>query len=845
MLRSRLKSWLTWQPQPPELLALMRPVKPWPVQIDRYSLGIDNTRIDVRLSPLFVTRARALVRTMVRHDVATHYWGKSESQPRPQELEAFRESYRALVEGAMPHRQQLAAADALRRQDPDTDQCESRRRQLDAADRMRLVELSLLKFLLQSVPGEIQHLRRQLEIARDGEQASERGQRLKYHEQLVTLAREERAVAYRVYRRLFRLVDKLETVHLRKLRKSFLGTSWPLPREILFNALLQLPNLLAEEEVMHHYPILYIEEQGRTYLRALNLCLVEVFKEYLPTWCQPGTRREGDEAAGRSAGLRLMDRRDQGGLVGFLETEILVSQLLREEEYRKPRNTWLDDPDNLSQLLDDQRLLPGSARSGSPRDERLGHQWRHFRRALQEELFRRLERLDILPQVVASYWTPRIHQELAGAVSARMIYEYLTGRQSKRKVLRRLTGSQAEVAPALVIKTLEFAAGEIKHLPRDSLREYALRILVDFLVLRRDLKLAYKTFEALDQIRLLSDEDDTTLSRTNGLLYEFSLPQERSDQQPIHNHVILKADVRGSSRIIAELLAKKLNPATHFSRNFFNPINEYLEDFGANKVFVEGDAVILSFLGYPGVGRRWLSVAHACGMATRILEVVNRQNLLNRRHGLPQLELGLGIAFCDEEPTFLYDGDRQIMISPAINLADRLSSCAKALRDSELFRGGRPFRVEVLVPQEGSDALAGAKTDVLRYNLNGIEMDDAAFAELTTELVLHRMDIEVAGQPQRFHIGRYPDRSGRMHWLVVREAPVRVWDSGRVREQRHPDGRRFYEVVVDPALRTLIRSKLRPVQGEGTVPPRRALAEDGSPAGSASQRRGPQGTSRT
>ncbi len=621
----------------------------------------------------------------------------------------------------------------------------------------------------------------------------------------MVLARQESSVAYRVYQRLFRLVDKLETMQLRKLRKSIMGVSWPVPREAMFNALLQLPNLLAESEVMHHYPMLFVEEHGKQYLDGLNHCIAEVFSDYLPTWTSP--RKGGGGEDSDTSSLRFMDRLDQGGLRGFLETEIILSQLLSEDEFRKPQYSWLDEPENLIQLL---REPAGTddAESEAPAEERRVKHWRQYRRAIRAELVQRVERMDIMLQVVASYWTPRIHRELGGKVSAQLVYDYLTGRQNKRKVLRRLAAGQTEVDPALVSKTLDFAAGEIRQLSRESRSEYAQRLLLDFLRLRRDLKLAYKTFEAMDQIRLLEEGDDLTLSRANNLMYEFRLSDEKGTEQRIRSHVIMKADVRGSTRITAELRAKKLNPATHFSQNFFNPINEFLADFGANKVFVEGDAVILSFMEETGGIERNLSVAHACGLSARILDVVAKQNAVNRRYGLPELELGVGIAYCNEEPTFLYDEDRQITISPAINLADRLSSCSKALRHPGFEKARGPFRVEVLLPASGSDALAGSKMDVLRYNVNGIELDADGFAKLKTELSMPRMDLRVSGRAQRFYVGRYPDRNGRMHWLVVREAPLRVWDGGQILEGP-PDTRRFYEVVVDPTLLTLIRSKLR------------------------------------
>jgi class 3 adenylate cyclase len=788
VLGSKLKGWLGW-PQPPELLGLMHPVKPWPLQMERYSRGIDNTHIDVSLSPRFAAQAGNLVRTMVHYDVTVHCWGSLEKQPSPRDLQGFRTSYRELQEGAMRQRQRLSTADWT-----------------------RLAQLALLKLLLQLVPAKLQELRRSLESSRDAERALASGRRLEYHDRLVILAREEWAVAYRVYQRLFRLVTRLESGPLRRLRKSLLGVSWPVPREALFNALLQLPGLLAGEEMMHHYPILGMGESGIIYLDALNRCIVEVFRDYLPTWTQPGQRGVGEGASQQGGGraLHIIDRLDQGGLRGFLETEIVLSQLLAAEEYKKPQYSWLDDPDNLALLLASDGDLGEELEGAAPHWYRAGKHWRHFKHAVQEELVERLERTDITQRILASYWVPRLCQDLAGVVPARLIYEYLINRQGRRQLLRRLAADKQGLDITAVSRALDLAVGEIRQQSRASRRAYLMRILVDFLALRRDLKLAYKTFEAMDQIRICTDHDDISLSRANGLLYEFRMQDEQQEeQQRICCHTILKADVRGSTRITAELRAGRLNPATHFSQNFFNPINELLSDYGATKVFVEGDAVILSFLETSGDAQSSLSVARACGLAGRILEVVARQNVLNRRYGLPDLELGLGIAFADEEPTFLYDGDRPIMISPAINQADRLSSCAKVLRAAAFAQRGRPFRVEVLIPAEGSDATAGAKTDVLRYNVNGVELDEASFEKLKTELVLHRLDFPVSGKAERFHVGRYPDRRGRIQWLVVREAPVRVWDGGQISNRQAP-GRRFYEVVVDATLLTLIRAKLRP-----------------------------------
>jgi hypothetical protein len=118
-----------------------------------------------------------------------------------------------------------------------------------------------------------------------------------------------------------------------------------------------------------------------------------------------------------------------------------------------------------------------------------------------------------------------------------------------------------------------------------------------------------------------------------------------------------------------------LNPASYFSLNFFDPISEILSEYDAHKVFIEGDAIILSIFEREDTPSGWYSVARACGMAINMLMIINRYNKKSQEYQLPILELGIGICHRADAPTFLFDGDNRIMISPAINLADRLSGC--------------------------------------------------------------------------------------------------------------------------------------------------------------------------
>jgi hypothetical protein len=225
-------------------------------------------------------------------------------------------------------------------------------------------------------------------------------------------------------------------------------------------------------------------------------------------------------------------------------------------------------------------------------------------------------------------------------------------------------------------------------------------------------------------------------------LHEFLAPDEYTNiSESIRSHVIVKADLRGSTTMTVELEKRGLNPATHFSRHFFAPIRKCMEEFGAEKVFIEGDAVIISLFEYQESPEQWLAVARACGLAKSMLAVIEKKNELNRANKLPELELGIGICYAPEAPKFLYDADDRIMISPAIGDADRLSSCSWKLRH-KYSRQSNLLTQAMVFQQAPDDAFKGEKgMTTFRYNLNGIELESAAYEKLQNEIVLRHLNI--------------------------------------------------------------------------------------------------------
>src|SRR5439155_24551641 len=204
----------------------------------------------------------------------------------------------------------------------------------------------------------------------------------------------------------------------------------------------------------------------------------------------------------------------------------------------------------------------------------------------------------------------------------------------------------------------------------------AARFFGDFARYHRDLRRFETLSSAMDAINVIASERLKELSAINNTLYEFLLSDEqKKGEEKVTRHIILKADIRDSTTLTRTLYERGLNPASYFSLNFYEPINKLLPKYGATKVFIEGDAVILSL--FEREGEAGFGVARACVLAREMIEIVRAYNEQSAKAGLPTLELGIGIAYQEAAPMYLMDGTSRIMSSAALNASDRLSSCSK------------------------------------------------------------------------------------------------------------------------------------------------------------------------
>jgi hypothetical protein len=285
------------------------------------------------------------------------------------------------------------------------------------------------------------------------------------------------------------------------------------------------------------------------------------------------------------------------------------------------------------------------------------------------------------------------------------------------------------------------------------------------------------------------------------MLYEFLPPEDqKASEERVLRHVILKADVRDSSRLTRSLMEKGMNAASYFSLNFYEPVNKLLTKYGAAKVFLEGDAIILALL--EREGDAMLGVSRACVLAWEILTLMRGCNEMLERSGLPPLEIGLGIAFQDSPPLYLMDGERRIMISDAINESDRLSSCGKRVRKRLASEAGI-FQVYTVQIAGSENAEASTEELTINYNVGGICLSEAAFQKLQQEVALTPWHNNLNGpwvdEKRQFFVATVPLANGVFRKIAIRKSRIAQVDVRDFSRLRWTD-RFYYEVCANPAV---------------------------------------------
>jgi len=442
----------------------------------------------------------------------------------------------------------------------------------------------------------------------------------------------------------------------------------------------------------------------------------------------------------------------------------------------------------------------------------------HYYEAMEKEqkrifnfFYDKFKQKRLIKRIVASYEMKSIYLEYCPPLSPQQVMLYLTSSDAKKSVIAHLKRLKTYYGKSISLVNLKKTAMKIGRLKTQQRNEYFLQFLRGFFKYHRDLENFKLLKKALDRVNLVTDEKTIALSKTNNTLYEFLLPQEqvfKLDTKPVTSHVIMKADVRGATVITRQLRESGLNPASYFSLNFFNPISEIVSQYAALKVFLEGDAIILAILERKDDEAGRYCVSRACGLAMNMLSIIQRYNAKSRKYKLPILELGIGICYQNAPPAYLLDGKKKIMISPAINLADRFSSCHKTLRRI-LDKNNRAFNLYVYQsPTDGGKDLSDDEI-ILRYNVNGIELNQSGFTKLAQEIDLKTMNClipEIQKEPIVIHTGKFPLVTGTFQRLIIREDWVQELNTENYQPAEKVE-RKYFEVCTQDALKEYVEKQ--------------------------------------
>jgi len=459
-------------------------------------------------------------------------------------------------------------------------------------------------------------------------------------------------------------------------------------------------------------------------------------------------------------------------------------------EYNARIDEYLFEPDNARRLFDASWDGAGPMWSAQTRAALLG-QWIEW-----------LRRDDLLLYVLASYELRALHREYCPPLHPQQLKRALVNRSDMEQVEEI---ARQYPARGLSLKRIEERAKALRKYPANELQSVAIRFAEDLMRLRRDSRDHTRLVALMERIHLVRTERARELSRLNNSLYEYLLSDEaRPKEDRVLSHTIIKADVRSSSKITKDLLARGLNPAAHFSLNLHQPVKGILERYGAVSVFIEGDAIILAIYENESNRAHQRAAAKACVLGRKILELTQAYNQRAAASDLPRLELGVGVAFQNSPPTLWMDTESRIMISRALNLSDRLSSCSKVARRL-LATNSTPFNVFLFqTSMEGAEE-EEAEELLIRYNLNGIEINEEGFRKLQEEMAFKPVEVDCALPWGNERVALYAGEvliGDTFEPIIVRKGTVRLLLPDRTIGE--PGAYEYYEVCTNPLVVTLL-----------------------------------------
>jgi hypothetical protein len=786
------------------------------------AIGVDNIHHDVFLSPKFVQASRDYLFDLIRQSTkATYFAGIELRTVKGPDSAAFRKLLTDFLQSSL------------------TQAKYQKNIEIDLVFR-----LALLKFLTLEISNQFANL-----ILEGKEWIRQRGESFERSQQahviksrLSELQSARRGVIRGVGQQVAQIVADVEENVIAKARRALFGEDFGSLYDLLKNRLIFLDSGKDDVFFLEHYVLLgnYVRDPDRfeamdelfqDFLRESGLATSQdpAYNEALQAHraLMDGAQAMRNEIAnleeqreslrkrldrGESFLNKFLNSADPSDLKASLsdiELRLKHQEVKLEEsgppidaakqkldfltkDYKGRLGDYLNEPENAKRLFD-----PTSATEGEGA----------LRTKLLSDLLDRLELQEIIYHLLASYEIRPIAAEYSPPVHLQQLRKALVSKEELKRVEQVLKQVPAR---QLALKPVEELSRKIRRYSREEKLGFVVRFAADFLRLRRDLRNAEHLTACMERIHLVTTEQARELSRLNNRLYECVLQDEaKPDQDLVVSHVIIKADVRGSTKMTQDLLARGLSPASHFSLNLHEPVKKLLDRYAAKKVFIEGDAIVLAIFETESNRAYARAVAKACILSRQMLAVCNSYNDRAVASDLPALEIGIGVAFQGSAPTYWTDGESRIMISKALNLSDRLSGCAKIAK--RLLTGQKTHfsLFQFLTAMEGASA-EELDEFLVRFNMNGIELNEEGFQKLSEEISLDsietKLDLPWGKENVTLYYGEVP-MGESVELLVLRKGLARqLLPDGKIGiASSHP----YYEVCTSAALYDLVAALIR------------------------------------
>jgi hypothetical protein len=799
------------------------------------AVGVDNIHHDVFLSPLFVEMTEAYLLEYIRQTANLTFLSQTDRM-QPER----RQGQRREMDRRAPR---VPEAAAWKKQLSDLLHAGVRQAKYEKNIEIDfLFRAALVKFLTQEIGTQFSNLLLEAKEWIRGRgvhfDRTEQGHVIKAR--LAELQADRRNLFRKAGQHVFQAIQEIEDNTLSKARKALFGEEACASYEILNDRLAFVEGGRDDVLFLEQYVLLGNYQRDPDRHETIDTVLIDFLKQSVlsgaPSQGSTDSQGEHGKLAGnaemyRTEVLRLQEERETLsrklersasliGRVGFGADPATLRASLSDVEKRLQHaqrkldeaNSRLeanrDATDYLAQQLEDRlgeylnvpenaRRILDPAAPGEPRGEAA-----ELRAHLLYDLIVRLEQRGLLEHILASYQLRNICHDYCPPIHLQQLKKALVSREEFKRVediLKQFPARQYSMS------RVDDLSKKIRKTSREEIRAMVIKFAEDFMRLRRDMRNYERLSAAMERISLVRNERTRELSEMNRSLYEFLLAEEaRPTEDHVLSHTIIKADVRGSTKITQELLARGLNPASLFSLNFYEPVKRILDRYGAAKVFIEGDALVLAIYETESNRAQQRAVSKACALARQILAVSTAYNERPESMDLPRLELGVGIAFQGSPPTYWMDTDSRIMISRALNLSDRLSSCSKAARRM-LSQNPSPFRLFLFQTMTEGVAEDEADEFLIRFNLNGVELNDEGFDKLREEIAMTPVETDCVmpwGKERvtLFH-GETPVGEGLEPVLIRRGFVRQLLPGGKIGEA---GSRPYYEVCVNPKVAEIV-----------------------------------------